>query len=389
MSTSVIPLGWQVTVDNNSLYTYESPYDQNNKYVPEMLLDLELNKAGQFTFKIMQDHPRVNDIKILKSEIKVVDERGNLRFLGRPISDSIDFYNIHTFVCEGALAYLNDVIIRPFSATVSAANGLEAIKGEFTKIVQFYNDYAAPSNRKIRVGDVTVAKPRHTGTAWSFWSKEYMTAMEYIQTKLINKYGGTLQARSGVDSDTGEKFIYLDYLADITDTGTQGITFAQNLIDIVTDTNGTSICTAVIPIGKDEAGNTLTIDSIADGAKSETISKTGDYIYSPDAVSRYGHISQVVNFDDATDADTLLEAAMDYFVLARTIHSKTTFTAVDLHYATGVDVPSFRVGEVIPITSAPHQTIHGFNNTALIRKLNINLLNPAESKLTVETTVTL
>ena len=133
----------------------------------------------------------------------------------------------------------------------------------------------------------------------------------------------------------------------------------------------------------------MTIDSIADGAKSETISKTGDYIYSPDAVSRYGHISQVVNFDDATDADTLLEAAMDYFVLVRTIHSKTTFTAVDLHYATGFDVPSFRVGEVIPITSAPHQTIHGFNNTALIRKLNINLLNPAESKLTVETTVTL
>lgn len=389
MSTSVIPLGWQVTVDNNSLYTYESPYDQNNKYVPEMLLELELNKAGQFTFKIMQDHPRVNDIKILKSEIKVVDERGNLRFLGRPISDSIDFYNIHTFVCEGALAYLNDVIIRPFTATVSAANGLEAIKGEFTKIVQFYNDYAAPSNRKIRVGDVTVAKPRHTGTLWYFASKKYMTAMEYIQTRLIDKYGGILQVRSGVDSETGEKIIYLDYLDDITSAGTQGITFAQNLIDIVTDTNGTSIYTAVIPIGKDENGNTLKIDSIADGAKSETISKTGDYIYSPNAVTKYGHISQVVNFNDATDADTLLEAAMDYFNLVRTIHSKTTFTAADLHYATGFDVPSFRVGEVIPITSAPHKAIHGFNNTALIRKLNINLLNPAESKLTVETTITL
>ena len=157
----------------------------------------------------------------------------------------------------------------------------------------------------------------------------------------------------------------------------------------MTDTNGTSICTAVIPIGKDEAGNTLTIDSLADGAKSETISKTGDYIYSPDAVSRYGHISQVVNFDDATDADTLLEAAMDYFDLVRTIHSKTTFTAVDLHYATGFDVPSFRVGEVIPITSAPHQAIHGFNNTALIRKLSINLLNPSESKLEVETTISI
>ena len=164
MSTSVIPLGWQVAVDNNSLYTYESPYDQNNKYVPEMLLDLELNKAGQFTFKIMQDHPRVNDIKILKSEIKVVDERGNLRFLGRPISDSIDFYNIHTFVCEGALAYLNDVIIRPFTATVSAANGSEAIKGEFTKIVKFYNDYAAPSNRKINTGNfirIFIAIPKN------------------------------------------------------------------------------------------------------------------------------------------------------------------------------------------------------------------------------------
>lgn len=389
MSTSVIPLGWQVTVDNNSLYTYESPYDQNNKYVPEMLLDLELSKAGQFTFKITQDHPLVNDIKILKSEIEVKDERGNLRFLGRPISDSIDFYNIHTFVCEGALAYLNDVVIRPFQTTVSAANGLEAIKGEFTKIVKFYNDYAAPSNRKIRVGDVTVSKPRHTGLLWYFSSKEYMTVMEYIQTKLINKYGGTLQARSGVDSDTGEKFIYLDYLADITSAGTQGVTFAQNLIDIVTDINGASIYTVVIPVGKDADGNDVTIESITDGEKSNTISKTGDYIYSPNAVTKYGHISQVVNFDDATDADTLLDAAMDYFDLVRTIHSETTFTAADLHYATGFDVPSFRVGQVIPITSAPHQAIHGFGNTALIHKLSINLLDPSESKLTVETTVTL
>ena len=382
-------MSWEVLVDDNPLYTFEAPYSQNNKYILEMLLDLELSKAGQFTFKIMQDHPLFSDINVLASEIKVTDENREVLFVGRPISDSIDFYNIHTFVCEGALAYLNDVIIRPFTATVSAANGLEAIKGELTKIVQFYNDYAAPSNRKIRVGDVTVTKPRHTGLLWIFSSKKYMTAMEYIQTRLINKYGGTLQARSGFDSETGEKFIYLDYLADITDAGTQGVTFAQNLIDIVTDINGASIYTVVIPVGKDADGNDVTIESITDGEKSTTISKTGDYIYSPNAVTKYGHISQVVNFDDATDADTLLEAAMDYFVLVRTIHSKTTFTAVDLHYATGFDVPSFRVGEVIPITSAPHQTIHGFNNTALIRKLNINLLNPAESKLTVETTVTL
>ena len=380
-------MSWEVLVDDNPLYTFEAPYSKNNKYILEMLLELELSKAGQFTFKIMQDHPLFSDINVLASEIKVTDENRKVLFVGRPISDSIDFYNIHTFVCEGALAYLNDVIIRPFTATVSAANGLEAIKGEFTKIVKFYNDYAAPSNRKIRVGDVTVSKPRHTGSLWYFSSKKYMTAMEYIQTKLINKYGGILQARSGVDSDTGEKFIYLDYLADITSAGTQGVTFAQNLIDIVTDKNGTSICTAVIPIGKDESGNTVKIDGITDGAKSETISKTGDYIYSPDAVSRYGHISQVVNFDDVTDADTLLDAAMDYFNLVRTIHSKTTLTAVDLHYATGFDVPSFRVGEVIPITSAPHQAIHGFNNTALIRKLSINLLNSSESKLEVETTI--
>ena len=382
-------MSWEVLVDDNPLYTFEAPYSKNNKYILEMLLELELSKAGQFTFKIMKDHPLFSDINVLASEIKVTDENRKVLFVGRPISDSIDFYNIHTFVCEGALAYLNDVIIRPFTATVSAANGLEAIKGEFTKIVKFYNDYAAPSNRKIRVGDVTVSKPRHTGLLWIFSSKKYMTAMEYIQTKLINKYGGILQARSGFDSDTGEKFIYLDYLDDITSAGTQGVTFAQNMLDIVTDINGTSIYTVVIPVGKDADGNDVTIESITDGEKSNTISKTGDYIYSPNAVTKYGHISQVVNFDDATDADTLLEAAMDYFNLVRTIHSKTTLTAADLHYATGFDVPSFRVGEVIPITSAPHQAIHGFGNTALIRKLSINLLDPSESKLTVETTVTL
>lgn len=380
-------MSWEVTVDNNPLYTDEAPYSKNNKYITEMVLDLELNKAGRFTFKILDAHPLFGDIKLFVSDIKITDDNRELRFYGRPISDSIDFNNIHTIVCEGVFACLNDVILRPFLKVVSAPTGLDAIKNQLAQIVKFYNDYASPNKRKMRVGTVTVLKPNHKGITHGFANNEYISVMEYVQTKLIDKYGGIMQVRHGLDYDTNEEFIYLDYLADITDTATQGVTFAQNMLDIVTELNGESIYTAVIPIGKDENGNKITIDSIADGEKSATISKTGDYIYSPEAVSKYGHIAQVVNFEGVSDAEALLEAAMNYFVLVRTIRSKTTFTAVDLHYATGFNVPSFKIGTVIPITSEPHQQIHGFDNTALIRSLGINLLNPSESKLTVETTI--
>lgn len=382
-------MSWEVTVDNNPLYTDENPYRNNNKYIPEMLLDLEVNKAGQFTFKVYDGHPLFSDIHMLKSTVSITDENHNVRFFGRPISDTVDFNNVHTIVCEGALAYLNDVVIRPFKVGVPASTGVAAMRGMLGKILEFYNAYAAPASHKFRVGNVTVAIPNYSGLVKLFYCSEYMTAMEYIQTKMLDRYGGYLQLREGYDSTTQEDFIYIDYLASLTDTGTQGITFAQNLLDIQTDMDGASLVTAIIPIGKGEDDNTITISDIADGAKTATISKTGDYIYSPDAIAEYGHISQVIQFENVSNAQQLLDAAINYFVLVRTIRSKTEFTAVDLHYATGYTVPTFKEGTVIPVTSTPHQSIHGFDNTALIRKLSINLLNPAESKLTVETTVTL
>lgn len=382
---------WEVLIDHNPLYTYVPPYNINNKYIPEMLLDLEVSKAGQFTFKVYDGHPLFSDIHMLKSTVSITDENHNVRFFGRPISDTIDFDNVHTIVCEGALAYLNDVVIRPSVINVTGFNnsGLIFVQKYLEKIIELYNLYASPNSRKFRVGNITVNPTPFRGVWRVIKNTEYISVMDYIRQYLIDVYGGYLQVREGYDEDAFEHFVYLDYLADLTDTGTQGITFAQNLLDIQTDMDGASLVTAIIPIGKGEDDNTITISSIADGAQTATISKTGDYIYSPDAVAEYGHISQVIQFENASDAQQLLDAAINYFVLVRTIRSKTEFTAVDLHYATGYTVPAFKEGTVIPVTSAPHQSIHGFDNTALIRKLSINLLNPAESKLTVETTVTL
>ena len=59
-------------------------------------ISLELNKTGSFEFGILPSHPHVNDIKKLKSRLKVYDvdisdsgEASRLLYCGRSITDQI------------------------------------------------------------------------------------------------------------------------------------------------------------------------------------------------------------------------------------------------------------------------------------------------------------
>ena len=62
-------------------------------------ITLELNKTGSFDFSILPSHPHANDIKKLKSRLKVYDvdvlddgtEKSRLLYCGRSITDQRDF----------------------------------------------------------------------------------------------------------------------------------------------------------------------------------------------------------------------------------------------------------------------------------------------------------
>lgn len=74
-------------------------------------ISLELNKTGSFEFGILPSHPHVNDIKKLKSRLKVYDvdisdsgEASRLLYCGRSITDPQNL-NLHPFC--GIFFYCN------------------------------------------------------------------------------------------------------------------------------------------------------------------------------------------------------------------------------------------------------------------------------------------
>ena len=75
-------------------------------------IDLEVNKAGSFTFKMPPQHPQYDLPKKMISCVQVFQDDEEI-FNGRITESKIDFYNRKQLSCEGQLAYLNDSIQRP------------------------------------------------------------------------------------------------------------------------------------------------------------------------------------------------------------------------------------------------------------------------------------
>ncbi len=75
-------------------------------------LDLEVNKAGSFSFKMPPQHPQYYLPQQMLSCIQVFQDSEEV-FNGRITGCKIDFYNRKQITCEGQLAYLNDSIQRP------------------------------------------------------------------------------------------------------------------------------------------------------------------------------------------------------------------------------------------------------------------------------------
>lgn len=106
------------------MYTVKLRNDQEEFYLHHpmdntcILLDgtltLELNKTGTFTFSISDRHPHISKIQKMRSEILIYQDE-ELIFLGRPLSETIDFYGTSQISCEGEMAYLLDSMQKPYS----------------------------------------------------------------------------------------------------------------------------------------------------------------------------------------------------------------------------------------------------------------------------------
>lgn len=321
-------------------------------------LDLELNKTGSFSFTLYPDHPYYGSIQKLKSIITVYQE-DYLLFRGRVLDDEIGFYNERKVTCEGELAFLLDSIKRPYDFTGSVA--------EYLALLLDSHNAQVDETKRFTIGNVTVTDPNDYIVRSNI---DYTDTWKEMNDKLLTLLGGFLSVRHA------DGVAYLDYLADFALLSPQKIEFGKNLLDQKRIIKGADVATVIIPLGaklKDAEGKDtdkrLTIETVNGGA---------DFIEDASAISQYGTIVKTVIFDDVTIAENLKAKGKAYLSSLVKLPESIELTAADLA-TVSTAFSSFHLGTYVDVVSKPH----GLNQKFLVRKLSINLLDPAANKLTL------
>lgn len=334
---------------------------------------LAVSKAGEMSFTVDAEHPYLSNLRRMSGLVELLDGTFPI-YRGRITSDIKDFYGAHKIATEGIMAALNDSIIPPFNfpedftedASYKAAAASGNVVDFFFRWILAQHNSQVSTEQQIKPGVVTVSDPNNYITRSS---EEYATAMTTISDKLFkSSLGGNLLIRYENDGN------YLDYYAALPLTNTQTVEFAENLLDLTSEVDGTSIYTAILPEGKEG----LTIASLPDGALTDDLVKSGLTIYSKSGVDTYGRITRHVKWDDVTVAanlQTKAKAALADNGLS--MPETITCKAVDLGWQEGIQ--HFRVGRMTALVSTPH----GYSASYPLMELAPDILNPGNTQITL------
>lgn len=325
-------------------------------------VDLEVNKAGSFTFKMPPTHPQCDLPKKMLSCIQVLQDDVEV-FNGRITECKIDFYNRKQFTCEGQLAYLNDSIQRPAEYHDMTVRGyLEILIAEHNKQVS--------KDRQFKVGIVTVTDNNDSLYRYT----NYNSTMKEIKEDLVDDLGGYLRVRNVGDVH------YIDYIAEYDNTNTQSIEFGENLLDFSRNTDVTDIATVIIPLGAklEESPiaaleQRLTIESVNNGS---------DSIVNLEAVKEFGYITKTVTWDDVTTPEMLLYKGKKYMSDQQFDSMILEVKAVDMHW-TDSDVEQFKLGDRVKT----HSSLHGLDRYFPLSKMTLQLNNLSSSTFTLGTVI--
>lgn len=326
-------------------------------FVFEPDLTQKKNEPGELKFTIPKEHPHYGVLEKLKSRVKVYRD-DTLIWVGRVIEDERDMYENRRIVAEGALAFLLDSILRPFT--------MDGTAGDIWEHIINAHNAQLNANQWLLTGSCDI--PGSVSIA----TKDYLSGWQVLKTCLLDPFGGYLIVRFDEDENPT-----LDYLTDVLDTSTQRIEFGENLIDLVLSKNASETYTACVPLGaalrdidpESESDARLTIADVNEGQ---------DYLIDSALSAEYGVIfalSGLTTWDDITDPTILMNKGRDWLSGTGTRFKQTIkLSAVDLHNAdTNVESLHFLDKVIVSCgTLCPEETY-------VLSELTIPLNNPAST----------
>lgn len=300
--------------------------------------NLAVNAAGSLTFTVAPKNPAYSKPQKLASIISLQRD-GKEIFRGRVLDWETDFYNCRQFICEGALAFLRDVLKPPFSLNA----GME-VETYLSRLMEQYNAVCDP-RRQILLGNVTVH-----GTVRVKHSDEWVSMFD-LASELVTMFGGYMLMRYSNGT------AYLDYLASATGVNSEDVQYGKNLLDLQQYSSAASVFNVIVPTGKDG----LTIESVNSGSPR---------LENAVSIAQIGRIEVTKSYDtdDPTELKTI--AAAD---LASGVYNADTIT-VDAALLGHV-----QLGALVPVKSNPH----GVATSLLAAEIALNLVDAAGDKVTL------
>lgn len=332
------------------------------------VLTVELNKSGEFTFQIANNHVYYDKIINKKSCIDIYHD-GEWLWSGRPIGINTALKLVKTVTCEGELSYLHDSNQR-----IAEYHDM-SVKDYFTTLINKHNAMVDES-KQFTVGNVTVTDSNDSLYRFS----NYEDTFDTIQDKLIDRLGGYVLTRH-VDGVR-----YIDYVESYPYITNQIIEIGSNIIDLSLEESSADTISALIPLGKklteiseespqeESTGEErLTIESVNNGL---------DYIVNDDEVSRIGMVFGTVTFDDVTDPYNLLAKGSEE--LTDRIYN-TLVISLNIFDRSFIDktMASFRLGASV-IANSPKHGLH--HKQMMISKMQISLVDVSKSKIEIGVT---
>lgn len=346
---------YTIYADGELLY---APYLFNEGYgVTSPKLTIELNKAGSLEYTLPPNNMRYDDVKKLKS-IVTVFQNGEEMFRGRVLHDEKDFCKQKKTYCEGELAFLLDSKQRPytFNGTIS----------------DLFKQYIANHNARVEVakqftvGNITLASSNET---ISCENENYSTTWDELNANIIENVGGYLKVRGSGSTR------YIDLLEKSGEDNSQIIEFGTNLLDISEHITAEDVFTVLIPLGaplssiesdseeeeipEEDSNAKLTIEALNNGK---------DYLESTSAISLFGRIEEVKEWNEVEDATELMKLGQAYLNSNIEMAVSLSVKAVDMHLL-DVDVEQIRVGDWVRVLSLPHELDSRFQCTKIVYDL--------------------
>ena len=350
---------YQVFLDGVNVYD-----TVDNRRLINGTADLELNGAGSCDITMPYGHESYDVPQTMKTDVDIVED-GKVVWFGRVTDISTNWNREKKVSAEGALAYFNDSILRPYSWDDVPLYLF------FEQLIEMHNELV-PTSRQFVVGYIRedAYDTRVTRTV------EYSKTFDVIQEQIIDACGGYVMVRKEKNQND-EWTQYIDWFKDIPYNGAQPVEFGINLLDLSSNLVSSDILTAVIPLGDDGDGGKVTITGTTTQEEGYTVIR--DYVQNDDAVDEYGLITEVVEFNDVSDPLILVEQGVQYLKSKQFDHISFECDVAELKYL-DIETTAFEIGQNVRVYSTPHL----IDKTLAISKMSYDITK-ANKKITIGT----